>query len=65
MSGMSAHSQSAAAMEPRTGRGATAAAPSIPGKVLIVSQWFWPELLGTGFYSGDLGFWLAERGGNM
>lgn len=65
MSGMSAHSQSAAAMEPRTARGATAAAPSIPGKVLIVSQWFWPELLGTGFYSGDLGFWLAERGGRV
>lgn len=32
------------------------------GRVLIVAQWFWPELIGTGFYSGDLGFWLAARG---
>lgn len=35
---------------------------AIPQSVLIVSQWFWPELIGTGFYSGDLGFWLAEHG---
>ncbi len=32
------------------------------GRVLIVAQWFWPELIGTGFYSGDLGFWLAASG---
>jgi colanic acid biosynthesis glycosyl transferase WcaI len=33
--------------------------------VLIVSQWFWPELIGTGPYAGDLGFWLAEQGARV
>ena len=30
--------------------------------ILIVTQWYKPELIGTAFYSADLGAWLAEQG---
>ena len=34
-------------------------------RVLIITQWYWPELIGTGFYSADLAEWLAGKGSQV
>src|SRR3712207_651253 len=34
-------------------------------RVLILTQWYWPELIGTGFYSADLAEWLAGKGSQV
>jgi colanic acid biosynthesis glycosyl transferase WcaI len=66
MYGRSARLETAAPEKPGApGQVALASQRAVPERVLIVSQWFWPELIGTGFYSGDLGFWLAERGSSV
>jgi colanic acid biosynthesis glycosyl transferase WcaI len=64
MSGTSARFEAIAGEEGQPGGAVSPACPerALPDRVLIVSQWFWPELIGTGFYSGDLGFWLAGQG---
>jgi colanic acid biosynthesis glycosyl transferase WcaI len=66
MYGRSARLETAAPEKPGApGQVAPASQRAVPERVLIISQWFWPELIGTGFYSGDLGFWLAERGSSV
>jgi colanic acid biosynthesis glycosyl transferase WcaI len=66
MFGRSARLETAASGgERRTAQAAPVSERAVPERVLIVSQWFWPELIGTGFYSGDLGFWLAGRGSTV
>jgi len=38
---------------------------TIPEKLLVVTQWYPPELIGTAFYSGDLAEWFAEQGSGV
>jgi colanic acid biosynthesis glycosyl transferase WcaI len=38
---------------------------TIPEELLVVTQWYRPELIGTAFYSGDLAEWFAENGSRV
>lgn len=36
-----------------------------PAELLIVTQWYRPELIGTAFYSAELAEWFASRGSKV
>jgi len=38
---------------------------SVPRELLVITQWYRPELIGTAFYSGDLSEWFAEQGSRV
>ncbi len=37
----------------------------VPKELLVVTQWYRPELIGTAFYSGDLAEWFGARGSKV
>lgn len=37
----------------------------VPAELLIVTQWYRPELIGTAFYSAELAEWFASRGSKV
>lgn len=38
---------------------------SFPEELLVITQWYRPELIGTAYYSGELAEWLAENGSRV
>ncbi len=37
----------------------------VPAELLIVTQWYRPELIGTAFYIAELAEWFASRGSKV
>jgi colanic acid biosynthesis glycosyl transferase WcaI len=37
----------------------------VPAELLIVTQWYRPELIGTAFYIAELAEWFASRGSEV
>jgi len=46
-------------------RDATAPAVPVPDELLVVSQWYWPEPIGSAFYSTQLAEWFAAQGSRV
>ena len=39
--------------------------PGIPEELLIITQWYRPELIGTAYYSGEFAEWIASAGSRV